>query len=224
MVRPRVPDDADLVQRLSIGDDHAYALVLDAWSAGMLRLARSFVTTDDSAKEVLQDTWMAVITGLGSFEGRSSFRTWVYRILVNTAKRRGERESHVVPWSSWEPDRSERGPTVEPIRFQDASEDYPGHWRVFPQQWPSPESAALTAEMRTTVSRAIESLPARQRIVVTLRDVEGYGADEVCLVLSISGANQRVLLHRGRAVVRTALEAYFATAEHVSGDPAEVSS
>ena len=85
------------MQRLTIGDDNAYALVLDAWSAGMHRLARSFVTTDDSAKEVLHDTWMAVITGRGSFEGRSSFRTWVYRILVNTAKCRGERESHVVP-------------------------------------------------------------------------------------------------------------------------------
>jgi RNA polymerase sigma-70 factor (ECF subfamily) len=213
------------VQRLSIGDDNAYALVLDAWSAGMLRLARSFVTTDDSAKEVLQDTWMAVITGLRSFEGRSSFRTWVYRILVNTAKRRGERESHVVPWSSWAPDRSEReGPTVDPIRFQDASEDYPGHWRAFPQQWPSPESAAVAAEVRTTVSRVIESLPARQRIVVTLRDVDGYSADEVCLILAISAANQRVLLHRGRAVVRTVLEAYFASAENVSGAPAEVSS
>ncbi len=108
MVTQSWPPDAELVQRLCDRDEAAFALLLDAWSAGMLRLARSFVTTNASAEEVLQDTWMAVISGVGSFEGRSSLKTWVYRILVNTAKRRGERESRIVPWSSWAPDTAEQ--------------------------------------------------------------------------------------------------------------------
>lgn len=187
-------------------------MVLDAWSPGMLQLARSFVTTDDSAHEVLQDTWVAVIAGVGAFEGRSSLRTWVYRILVNTAKRRGQRESRIVPWSSWAPEAAETGPTVDPSRFQGPNEDYPGHWRAFPQQWP--EDELLAAETQAIVRAALERLPMRQRIVMTLRDVEGCSSDEVCAILEISAANQRVLLHRARATVRAALEAYF-----VSVDP-----
>jgi RNA polymerase sigma-70 factor (ECF subfamily) len=215
-----LPDDAHLVRRLRDRDEVAFTQVVDAWSPGMIRLARSFVTTDASAQEVVQDAWIAVITGIAAFEGRSSLRTWVYRILVNTAKRRGERESHVVPWSSWAPDDGERHrPTVEPSRFQGPAEPYPGHWREFPQEWPSPETEALAAEIRSTVGAAVQELPARQRIVITLRDVEGYTADEVCVILDISAANQRVLLHRARGAVRAKLEEYFATMSGTPGSP-----
>ena len=208
--RVALPSDAELVRRLRDRDEAAFALVLDAWSAGMQRLARSFVSTHDSAAEVLQDTWVAVITGVGSFEGRSSLKTWVYRILVNTAKRRGERESRTVPWSSWSPDIAEQdGPTVDPARFQGPSEEFPGHWREFPEAWPTPETEALAGEVRAQLSTALDGLPARQRIVITLRDVEGYSSDDVCSILAISAANQRVLLHRARATVRGTLEEYF---------------
>jgi RNA polymerase sigma-70 factor (ECF subfamily) len=215
-----MPDDAELVRRLRDRDEAAFTQLIDAWSAGMLRLARSFLTTDESAREVVQDTWVAVLTGLGGFEGRSSFRTWVYRILVNTAKRRGERESRTVVWSSWVPEEYERGPTVDPTRFQGPAEDYPGHWREFPQSWPSPESEVVAGEIRRTVLRAVDGLPARQRIVITLRDLEGYTADEVCLILEITAANQRVLLHRARATVRAVLEAYFASVEETMDERA----
>lgn len=206
-----LPDDPELARRLGDRDEAAFTLVVDAWSPGMLQLARSFVTTDESAREVLQDTWLAVITAVASFEGHSSLRTWVYRILVNTAKRRGQRESRVVPWSSWAPDVDEAGPTVAPSRFQGPTEPYPGHWRAFPQKWP--EDEALAGETLAIIRAAMEQLPVRQRIVMTLRDVEGCSAEEVCTILEISAANQRVLLHRARAAVRTALEAYFTSVD-----------
>jgi RNA polymerase sigma-70 factor (ECF subfamily) len=219
MRSPTLPPDDELLRRLQQRDEATFVLVLDAWSPGMLRLARSLVTTRASAEEVVQDTWLAVVGGLSSFQGRSSLRTWVYRILVNTAKRRGQRESRTVLWSSWEPDQAELSePTVDPARFQDATEDYPGHWRSFPQPWPSPEGAALQAEVRARVQEALEALPARQRVVVTLRDVEGYSSEEVCEILGISAANQRVLLHRGRAAVRGRLEEYFASHEASATD------
>ncbi len=207
----RLPSDGVLVARLRDGDEAGFGLLVDAWSGGMLRLARSFVSTDDSAAEVVQETWLAVIEGVGGFEGRSSLRTWVYRILVNTAKRRGVRESRSVPWSSLLPAGEDDGPTVDPGRFRGAGEPYAGHWREFPARWPSPEQQTLTGEVRTQLAAALAQLPARQRIVITLRDVQGYGSDEVSSILEISAANQRVLLHRARAFVRSRLEDYFAT-------------
>ena len=209
---PVLPPDADLVTRLRDRDEAAFTLVMDAWSPGMLRLARSFVATKESADEVLQDTWLAVLTGVSGFVGRSSLRTWVYRILVNTAKRRGRRESRTVPWSSWAPDPEERDePTVDPAHFQSASDPYPGHWKAPPAGWPavsSPESQVLAGEVRNRLAAALDGLPVRQRIVITLRDVEGYTSDEVCSILDVSSANQRVLLHRARAAARCALEDY----------------
>jgi RNA polymerase sigma-70 factor (ECF subfamily) len=200
----RLPEDTVLVAGLRNGDDACFALVLDAWSAGMLRVARAFVSTPDSAAEVVQDAWLAVIEGIGAFAGRSSLKTWVYRILVNTAKRRGGRESRVVPWSSVAPGA---GPTVDPALFQGRGEPYPGHWRVDPAPWP--EQLLLAAEARACLADAIARLPARQRVVLVLRDVEGHGSDEVCSILDITAANQRVLLHRARAFVRGELATYF---------------
>jgi len=203
-----LPPDDVLVARLGAGDEAAFTLVLDAWSGGMVRLARGFVSTPDSAAEVVQDTWLAVVEGIGRFEGRSSLRTWVYRILVNTAKRRRDRERRSVPWSSVV-DTDEAGPTVDPARFQGPGEPYPGHWREFPEPWPAPEDAALAGETRRLLVAALERLPERQRRVITLRDVEGCSAEEVCAILEISAANQRVLLHRARAIVRARVEEHY---------------
>ncbi len=175
----------------------------------MLLLARTFVSTDASAEEVVQDTWLAVIRGIERFEGRSSLRTWVYRILVNTAKKRGMRESRTVPWSSLAAGTDDQGPTLDRSLFRDADEPYPGHWRSFPREWRSSEGAVLAGEIRAQVRLAIDVLPDRQRVVITLRDVLGHSSDEVCQMLEISGANQRVLLHRARAAVRAHLAPYL---------------
>lgn len=192
------------------GDEAAFAEVVDAWSPSMLRLAKSFVSTHASAEEVVQDTWLAVLNGIDRFQARSSVRTWVYRILVNTAKKRGVRERRSVPWASLAPEDEDRGPTVDPARFQGADGDYPGHWRDAPHEWDSPENAALNTEIRAVITGVLARLPERQRIVINLRDVDGHDADEVCRMLEISPANQRVLLHRARAVVREELAGYLA--------------
>jgi RNA polymerase sigma-70 factor (ECF subfamily) len=202
-----VVTDDELVDSLLAGDETCFAQVVDAWSPGMLRVARAFVATQESAAEVVQDAWLAVIEGIDRFESRSSLKTWVYRILVNTAKRRGTRESKVLPWSSVVPDS---GPTVDPADFQGPGEPYPGHWRAFPQPWPTPEQHTLTRETAAHLRAAVDRLPERQRVVLVLRDVEGYEAEEVCSILEITRANQRVLLHRARASVRQELAGYFA--------------
>ena len=208
-----LPPDDVLVAGLRAGDEALFGAVLDAWSGGMLRLARGFVSTPDSAAEVVQDAWLGVIEGIDRFAGRSSLRTWVYRILVNTAKRRRDRERRTVPWSSLAPDT---GPTVDPARFQGPGEPYPGHWREFPAPWPSPEQHVLTVETRGQLAAAVDRLPERQRTVIMLRDVAGYSAEEVCSILEVSAANQRVLLHRARAFVRAELERYFAASTKAS--------
>ncbi len=197
-------DDA-LLERLRAGDEDAFGALVDGWSGGMLRLARSFVSTEESAADVVQETWLAVIEGIDRFEGRSSLKTWVYRILTNTAKRRGVREHKVVPMSSVD----DSGPTVDPSRFRPARDPFPGHWWDFPPAWPSPEQGLLTAEIRTHLTNALAELPERQRLVVVLRDVEGCPYDEVCELLGITPANQRVLLHRARAFLRGKLEEYY---------------
>jgi RNA polymerase sigma-70 factor (ECF subfamily) len=210
----RVPvpmSDDVLVAGLRAGDEEVFATVVADWSRSMLRVARSFVSTDASAEEVVQDAWLAVIQGIDRFEGRSSLRTWVYRILVNTARKRGVKEHRTMPWSSFAPTEDERGPTVDRERFRGPDDEYPGGWRTFPEQW-STESAVMAGEVRMTVRAALDTLPERQRIVLTLRDVIGHSSDEVCEMLEISAANQRVLLHRARAAVRARLSDYLAEA------------
>jgi len=200
-------DDAT-VAGVRSGDEAVFAQLLNDWSRSMLLLARTFVSTEASAEEVVQDTWLAVIRGIDRFEGRSSLRTWVYRILVHTAKKRGVRESRTVPWSSL-PAEEDRGPTVDPALFRDADDQYPGGWRSFPREWQTSEGSVLAGEVRTHLRAAIDALPDRQRVVITLRDVLGHGSDEVCQMLEISAANQRVLLHRARAAVRGRLAPYL---------------
>lgn len=201
--------DAPLVTALLAGDEAAFARCVDGWSGAMLRVARLHVSTDASAEEVVQEAWLAALRGLPGFEGRSRLRTWVFRIVVNLAKSRAERERRVVPLSSLLPE--DQDPTVDPARFQGEGEPFPGGWRQFPDPWPSsPEGAYLAAETRGVLRAALERLPERQRTVMALRDVHGYGADEVCDLLDLSPGNQRVLLHRARAAVRHDLERYFA--------------
>lgn len=204
-----LPSDRVLVAGLREGDEDVFSLVLRAWSPGMLRVARAFVGSHAVAEEAVQDTWLAVIQGIARFEGRPALKTWVYRILVNTAKKRGAKENRTVPMTVL---ASEAGPSVDPARFRDARDDHPGHWRDdrAPQPWP--EDHALAGEVRQVIARALDALPARHRIVITLRDLEGYTADEVCGLLEISPGNQRVLLHRARAAVRGRLEEYYAAA------------
>jgi RNA polymerase sigma-70 factor (ECF subfamily) len=198
-------DDRSLVAALRRGDEWAFAALVDGWSSSMLRLAREHVATESVAEEVVQETWLAVLKGLGRFRGESSLRTWVYRILVNQAKKRGVREQRTVPFASLGPD--DAGPSVDPSRFQGQDEQYPGGWREFPREWP--EEVALSNEVREIVETALSTLPPRQRVVVTLRDLEGHDSDEVTVMLGITAGNQRVLLHRGRSVVRAHLERYF---------------
>jgi RNA polymerase sigma-70 factor, ECF subfamily len=208
-------EDADLVARLRAGDEAAFALVVEQWSRIMLHVARSHVSTQDSASEVVQETWLAVIKGLDSFEGRSSLKTWTFRILVNTAKSRGVREARSVPMSSLA-HGDDDGPTVDPDRFRGPADQWPGHWTVqgAPQRWRiDPAVSALRSELRDLVSQALDDLPVRQRDVVVLRDVHGCASEEVCAILGLSPANQRVLLHRGRAKVRAALESYYRRGE-----------
>jgi RNA polymerase sigma-70 factor, ECF subfamily len=208
---PQPPPESDpaLVARLRAGDERAFAEIVDAWSPMLLRVARTFVPTDASGEEIVQETWLAVVKGLDRFEGRSSL-PWVLRILANLGKTRGVREARAVPWSSLT--AADSGPTVDPSRFRGSDDAYPQNWTPagVPQAWePSPEDALVAREIRAKIAKALEGLPDRQRVVVSLRDMHGLSADEVCTALDISAANQRVLLHRGRAHLRSVLEDYY---------------
>jgi RNA polymerase sigma-70 factor (ECF subfamily) len=197
-----------VVDSLRAGDEQVFAALVTRWASSMLRLARSHVPSDGVAEEVVQETWLAVLNGLDGFRGQSSLRTWVFRILVNQAKTRGVRERRTVPFASMAPD--DGGPTVDPSRFMGPEDRYPGGWRTFPPAWP--EEVALSNEVRHVVVSALDSLPPRQRAVVSLRDLDGLTSEEVSAMLQLKTGNQRVLLHRGRSVVRAHLESYFAGA------------
>ena len=205
-----LPDDTVIVARLRARDETMFAALLDAWSPGMLRVARTYVADEHAAQDVVQDAWLGVLRGIDRFEARSALRTWVYRILVNRGISRARRDARVIPAVDITPTAEDYGPTVDPARFRSGDDPYPGHWRSHPERWPTPESEVLAQETRRHLAAALERLPARQRIVVMLRDVEGYTSEQVCEVLQVSPANQRVLLHRGRAALRIALEERFA--------------
>ncbi len=203
-------DEGELIAALRAGDEAAFSEIVSEWSRPMLALARNFVSTEASAEEVVQETWLAVIKGLDRFEGRSSLRTWVYRILVNTAKSRGVKEHRTLPWSSVAGE--DAGPSLDPALFQSAGEAHPGGWRAAPAAWPDEvavEGSVLAGEVRGELRQALDALPDRQRTVLTLRDVLGHSSDEVCELLEISQANQRVLLHRARTAVRAGLATYL---------------
>jgi RNA polymerase sigma-70 factor (ECF subfamily) len=190
-----VDADGELVERLQAGEEQAFVALVSRHHAAMLRLAGSFVASPAVAEEVVQDTWMAVLRGIDGFAGRSTFRTWLLRILVNRATSTGMRERRTVAVG-------DAGPVVDRARF-DAS----GAWMSPPQHWVEDSDDRLLAQGLTAqIQDALDALPARQRDVVLLRDVDGLSGQEVCEVLEISDANQRVLLHRGRSHLRQALE------------------
>jgi len=209
----RQATDSALVDRLRAGDDEAFSDLVRSWSPMMLRVARTYVSTDASAQEVVQEAWLAVIRGLDRFEGRSSLRTWVLAILANLGRTRGVREARTIPWSSLGPSETD-GPAVGRDRFGGPDDAWPRNWTPVgaPRPWqPSPEDEAVARQVSGELSDALAELPERQRIVVSLRDVHGLSSDEVCSVLGVSAGNQRVLLHRARSRLRGHLEQHYAT-------------
>ncbi|HEY1594715.1 MAG TPA: sigma-70 family RNA polymerase sigma factor [Thermoleophilaceae bacterium] len=196
---------------LQAGDEAAFATLVDRYQPSLVRLARMYVRDQSTAEEVAQETWLAVLKGIDRFEGRSSFKTWLFRILTNRAKTRGQRESRSVPFSSLGGDSDD--PAVDPDRFRPEGEQYAGGWKQFPVPWEGdPEERLLAGEARALILDTIEKLPPNQRAVITLRDIEGFGSEEVRNVLDVSDTNQRVLLHRARSKVRRALEQYLEAA------------
>jgi RNA polymerase sigma-70 factor, ECF subfamily len=180
-----------------------------------VRIATLFVRDHGVAEEVAQETWIGVLKGLDRFEGRSSFRTWLFSILANQARRRGERERRVIPFSALaRPADGESEPAVDPERFIPPGEALAGYWASPPRELvDDPETALLSAEAHAVIDHAIAALPLNQQTVIRLRDVEGWEADEVCNALGLTATNQRVLLHRARSRVRQALEPYLEVSE-----------
>jgi RNA polymerase sigma-70 factor (ECF subfamily) len=207
-----VADDHLLVERLRAGDEEAFMDLVQEWSPSMLRVARMYVPSQAVAEDVVQETWLGVLNGIDRFEGRSSLRTWVFSILVNRARTRGERERRTVPFAALAREESDEGPVVDPDRFVREGSDI-GAWASPPVRWwQEPERALDSAEAVERIQSEIEKLPEKQRLVITMRDVDGLSSDEVRSALDISETNQRVLLHRARSKVRAALEDYYADA------------
>jgi RNA polymerase sigma-70 factor, ECF subfamily len=202
--------EAELIRGLRDRDEACFVELTRSYYSSMLRVAQIYVSSRAVAEEVIQETWIGVIKGIDRFEGRSSLKTWVFGILTNTAKRRAEREGRAIPLSALEPTRVPEA-SVDAERFLDAEHPrWPGHWASAPTSWAAlPEERLLGKETRQLVAGAIDSLPASQRAVISLRDVESWGSDEVCNVLGLSETNQRVLLHRARSKVRRELERYL---------------
>jgi RNA polymerase sigma-70 factor (ECF subfamily) len=218
------PDDATttedeaVVAALRSGDEAVFVELVRRYQRPLVRLALAYVGSQAVAEEVVQDTWIAVIRGIDGFEGRSSLRTWVFRILTYQARSRGERERRTIPLSAFL--AAETGPdepAVDPARFRPPGDPrWPGHWTQPPGAWASDaEAAVLGLETRQTIATALAALAPAQRLVMTLRDVEGWDSDEVCAALDITAGNQRVLLHRARSKVRASLERYFGEAAGV---------
>jgi RNA polymerase sigma-70 factor, ECF subfamily len=205
-----VTSDDELVERLRAGDEDAFAELVRRYQRLMLRVARGYVRTDAVAEEVVQESWLAVLRGIERFEGRSSFKTWLLRIVANRAMTQGVKEARSVPFASLD-DEDEDAPSVDPERFRAAGEPGAGAWSSPPEPWP--EDALLADETRSVIEQAIEELPPLQRAVVWMRDVEGWTSEEVQEALGISAINQRVLLHRGRQRVRAALDAYLSPSQ-----------
>ena len=203
-------DDEILVASLRRGEDAAFGWLLDRYGASLRRLARSFVATDGAAEDAVQETWMAVITGIDRFERRASVKTWLYRILVNVARSKAVREHRSVPMSSLADELDPDEPAVDPTRFVAAGSARAGSWAAPPVPWDEePEARLLGTETLAVVEAAVAALPPHQARVLRLRDLEGWASTEVCNALDLSETNQRVLLHRARAKVRQALESHF---------------
>ena len=207
------PGDRQLVEALSCGDEAAFVALVDRYHASMVRVATRFVPSSVVAEEVVQETWVGLLRGIEGFGGRSLLKTWLVTILLNQAHRRGAAEHRTVPFSALSAggDRDDgAGPALDPELFFPPGHPDAGHWASELADWaPSAEDALLGAEVDALIRASIDALPEGIRLVITLRDLEGWSAQEVCNVLGISDTNQRVRLHRGRSRVRTALEEYL---------------
>jgi RNA polymerase sigma-70 factor, ECF subfamily len=200
--------DEQTVAALRGGDERTFRELFARTYPMMKRVARGYVASDAVAEEIVQDTWMAIVTGIDRFEGRSALGTWIFSILTNQAKTHSARERRALPFSSVA-QRDDAEPVVDPDRFQKEDEAWPGHWATPPRPWQKPERRLLSLETREHLKDALAELPDRQRLIVGLRDIDGYSAEEVCDLLGLSQENQRVLLHRGRSRLRAILEEYF---------------
>jgi len=206
-VATAVESDVDLVAALRRGEERAFLQLVGRYQPSMLRLSMTLVRSQAVAEEVVQEAWLGVLQGIDRFEGRSSLKTWIFRIVTNIAISKAERERRSVPFSSL--DAGDR-PAVDPTRFRKPPDPYSGGWLFAPRDWSAvPEDRLLSRETLRCVAAAIGALPPNQRAVVTLHDVEGLTSEEICSLLSISQTNQRVLLHRARSRVRAALERYL---------------
>jgi RNA polymerase sigma-70 factor (ECF subfamily) len=209
MEAPPPVEERRLVDGLRAGDESAFTRLVHEYGPSMLRVARMFVSSRAVAEEVVQEAWVGVLNGIGRFEGRSSLKTWIFRILTNTAKTRAVREGRSIPFSALGSE-DEEGGAVDADRFLGDDTRFPGHWAAPPQRWEAqPERSLLSSEALQLIEREIAKLPPNQAIVVTMRDVEGFDAEEVRNALDISETNQRVLLHRARTKLRRALEEYL---------------
>lgn len=200
--------EAALIADLRRGDESAFRNLFETHNASLLRLARGYAPSEALAEEIVQETWVGVVRGIDGFEGRSSLKTWIFRILVNVARTGATREARTIPFSSAAAADEEADAGIDPDRFFAADHPrYAGHWKLGPAPWGLPEERLLSDEMRRVLIAAIDGLPPAQREVITLRDIGGWPANEVCNALAISETNQRVLLHRARTKVRAAIEA-----------------
>jgi RNA polymerase sigma-70 factor, ECF subfamily len=205
-------DELRLVERLRAGDESAFETLIDRYHGALLRLALMYVPSRAVAEDVVQETWLGVLKGLDRFEARSSLKTWIFRILTNRAKTRGEREGRSISFSDLAAaDVEADEPSVDPDQFWPADHPQWAHvWVSYPRSWNNlPEDRLLSRETFERIQQAIAALPPTQREVIILRDVEGWSSEEVCNILEISETNQRVLLHRARAKVRRELDQYL---------------
>jgi RNA polymerase sigma-70 factor (ECF subfamily) len=209
--QPSVDDDGDLVAGLKRGDEAAFVTLVRRYQPPLLRLAIVYCRNLALAEEIVQDTWLGVIRGIGRFEERATFKTWLFQILVNRARTRATQEGRAGSFSSLnEEAEGPDEPAVPPERFRAADDKWANNWAVPPQSWGESSDARLLAgETMLLIQRAISTLPPAQQQVITLRDVEGWPSEDVCNVLMISETNQRVLLHRARSRVRALLESHF---------------
>lgn len=209
--QPRLPpDEGALLAALRAGDEAAFLALVERHQAAMVRLALAYVGSPAAAEDVVQETWVRALRSLDKFEGRSSLKTWLYRILTNTALTHARQAGRTITFSDLAGDDDE--PAVEPERFQPASDpEWAGHWAVEPRPWrlESLDDRLIRREVLSRLQAAIDALPPNQRAVITLHDVEGWESKDICNVLGLTETNQRVLLHRARAKVRRALERYF---------------
>jgi RNA polymerase sigma-70 factor (ECF subfamily) len=201
------PNELEIVAALRRGDEGTFHQLFVRNYPMMKRVARGYVDSDAVAEEIVQDTWLAIVTGIERFEGRSALGTWMFSILVNQAKTHNARERRALPFCSIEAGQTDE-PAVDADRFQKDDDAWPGHWATPPRPWQQPDRRVLSLEAREQLKHALQRLPERQRLIVGLRDVEGFTAEEVCERLQLSQENQRVLLHRGRSRLRAALEAF----------------